>query len=464
MATLTCFYTRLVERVRRTDAAWRWAIGVYAGARIFYTLWAFGVMLLVPSVLQNLDLFGAPLVAYFDLRTGERFVYARTVNGRTLTFRLNDAQTLVDNETQSVWSLRQGMAIGGALAGTKLPAAQYTAEDLYPYRGVAAERGWFGVWQRFDVLWYQAIAERGYGAMNGDIHFPPFFPLLESGLGKILGGRFFLAGWIISQLALVWSLALLFQITARWRDVHAAKRAALFLILFPTAFFFFTAYSEALFLLLTLLCFRALDGARWTWAGFFAFLAILTRLQGVALAAPLAYYVWRSYRAEKKISFAQIFMLALPLGAGAFYLFLRAAAGESAIVPTSEPQLNARLAPPWENFMYAVQTLASGKFLFADVLNLSVFVLALAMLWRGWRLLPRAYALYAAATLLAASVRLVDTQPLNSMTRYLLTLFPLFMLLAYWSKNRWVERATVYISLPLNLYLTAQFLLWGWVA
>jgi len=65
---------------------------------------------------------------------------------------------------------------------------------------------------------------------------------------------------------------------------------------------------------------------------------------------------------------------------------------------------------------------------------------------------------------LAASVRLVDTQPLNSMTRYLLTLFPLFMLLGAWSQNRWVERAVVYISLPLNLFLTAQFLLWGWVA
>lgn len=464
MATWTLFYTRCVERVRAVDAAWRWALGVYAGARIFYTVWAFGVMLLVPNVLQNLDLFGAPIVAAFDVASGERFVFSRAVNGRVLTFRANGDATLLDHETQSVWSLRQGLAIHGALAGTKLNTAPYTAEDVFPYRGVAAERGWFGVWQRFDVLWYQAIAERGYGATVGDIHFPPFFPLLESGLGKILGGRFFLAGWIISQLALVWSLALLFQITARWRDARAAKRAALFLILFPTAFFFFTAYSEALFLLLTLLCFRALDGARWTWAGFFAFLAILTRLQGVALAAPLAYYVWRSYRAEKKISFAQIFMLALPLGAGAFYLFLRAATGESAIVPTSEPQLNARLAPPWENFMYALQTLASGKFLFADVLNLSVFVLALFMLWRGWHALPRAHALYVAATLLAASVRLVDTQPLNSMTRYLLTLFPLFMLLGAWSQNRWVERAVVYISLPLNLFLTAQFLLWGWVA
>ena len=160
----------------------------------------------------------------------------------------------------------------------------------------------------------------------------------------------------------------------------------------------------------------------------------------------------------------QLGMLALPFCAGAFYLLLRAVVGEAFVVPTNEPQLNARLAPPWDNLLYAFQTMASGRFLIADVLNLGVFVLALFMLWRGWRELPREYPLYVAATLLVASARFVDTQPLNSMTRYVLTLFPLFMLLAWWSKARWVERAVVYISLPLNLYLTAQFLLWGWVA
>ncbi len=464
MATSASFFTQLAERVRAVSPAWRWAIGVFLVARVLYTLWGIVVLLLVPNVSQNLDLFGVPVVAYFDVATGERYAYSRYVNDRVLTFRASGDATLIDNETSSVWSLREGVAIGGALAGAKLQTAQYSAKEIFPYRGVAPERGWFGVWQRFDVLWYQAIAERGYGATVGDIHFPPLYPLLESILGRILGGRFFLAGWLISQIALVWSLALLFRITERWRDAGTAKRAVIFTVLFPTAFFFFTAYSESLFLLLTLWYFDALRRAHWLWAGFFVFLAMLTRLQGVALCVPLAFCVWDSCRVSKKISFAQSMMLLLPILAGAFYLFLRAVAGEGNVLPTSEPQLYARLAPPWDNLVYAIQTIASGNFLLADVLNLCVTALAFFVLLRGWQLLPTSFALYSGAALLIVMLRYVETQPLNSMTRYVLTLFPLWMLLAHWSKNRWVERAVVYVCAPLNLYLTAQFLVWGWVA
>lgn len=453
---------------RALDSAWRWAIGVYLVARVLYSLWALVILALTPLVVQNLNLFGAPVVAYFDVASGERFVYARTVGARVLTFQRGEAGTLVDVETGSVWSLRAARAQSGALAGTPLTQAAYTVQDVFPYRGVTAEPNpLLGMWQRFDVLWYQAIAERGYGATAGDIHFPPLYPALQGLVGRLLGGNYFFAGWLISQFAVIGSLGLLYRLTERWRNVKTARRAVIFLILFPTAFFLFTAYSEALFLLLTLLCFDALRQEEWLWAGFWSFVAILTRLQGIALLAPLAYCAWHSGRAQyasRKFPVAQLGMLALPFCAGAFYLLLRAVVGEAFVVPTNEPQLNARLAPPWDNLLYAFQTLASGRFLIADVLNLGVFVLALFMLWRGWRELPREYPLYVAATLLVASARFVDTQPLNSMTRYVLTLFPLFMLLAWWSKARWVERAVVYISLPLNLYLTAQFLLWGWVA
>lgn len=463
MATSTSFYSRLAERARGMDASWRWAIGVYLGARVFYTLWSLVVILLFPTVLQNLNLFGVPVVAYFEVATGERFVYARTVNGQVLIFRGAHDAEVRDTETNSMWSLRSAQAVQGAQTGRTLEPASYTVEDVFPYHGVALEHGWFGVWQRFDVLWYQAIAERGYGATPGDIHFPPLYPLLENLFARGVRSTF-VAGWLISQLAVIGSLYLLYRLTASWKDERTARRALIFLVIFPTAFFLFTAYSEALFLLLTLLCFDSLRGEKFTRAGFWAFLAILTRLQGVALFLPLAYKTWRKVRVGKNVSATLLFGLGIPFLAGAFYLYLRAVAGETAIVPTNEAQLNARLAPVWENVLYAVQIIASGKFSAADVLNLGVFVWVIVLVARGWRLLPMEYGLYAAATLVAASVRFVDTQPLNSMTRYVLTLFPLFMILAHWSEKRWVERAVIYVSLPLNLYLSAQFLLWGWVA
>jgi hypothetical protein len=446
------------------DRAWRWAVLVFAGMRAAYCVWSLVIFLLAPSLLQNLTLFGAPVVAAFDMRTGERHVYSRVVAGQTLTFRELDDRQITDAETGSVWELTTGRAVGGIHAGAALAQSVYTPEDLYPYRGVAPETGWFGLWQRFDVLWYQAIAQYGYGANAGDIHFPPLYPLLERILGLALGGRFFLAGWLISQVALVASLALLYRITVRWCDTQTARRAVVLLVLFPTAFFFFTAYSESLFLLWSLLAFDALDKGQRARAGLAVMLAILTRLQGIALIVPLAYAALETARATRKVHFRDVVMLALALGGGAFYLLLRALAGEGNIVPLNEPQLNARLVMPWENILYALQLVSSGQFLIADILNLGLTVLSVLILGLGWPQLPRAAALYAAATLLVVSLRYVETQPLNSMTRYVLTLFPLFILLAARSKNRWVERAIVYVSIALNLYLTAQFLQWGWVA
>lgn len=464
MATWSSFSIQLAERWRALDPAWRWSCGVFVTARVLYSLWTVLILMFVPAVTQNLDLFGSPIFATFDLGTSERYVYSRQVGERVLTFRGGENGAVTDNETGSVWSLREGVATGGALAGTSLHGSTITAEEVFPYHGVSAEGGWFGIWQRFDVLWYQAIAEKGYGATAGDAHFPPLFPLMERALGTLLGGRNFLAGWLISQMALVWSLALLYQLTKRWRDAGAARRAVVFAVLLPTAFFYFTAYSESLFLLLSLLVFVMLERERWVWAGVFVFLAILARLQGIALLAPLVYYAWQNWRAGKRVPVEQILMFVFPFAAGLGYLALRAWAGETNILPTSEPQLNARLAPPWENVFYAVRVIASGQFLVADVLNLAATALALLLVVRGWRILPRAYALYSAAMIVVVMLRYVDTQPLNSMTRYLLTLFPLVMLLAYWSKNRWIERAVVYVCAPLNLYLCAQFFMWGWVA
>lgn len=121
------------------------------------------------------------------------------------------------------------------------------------------------------------------------------------------------------------------------------------------------------------------------------------------------------------------------------------------------------MAMPWDNYFYALQTLVSGKFLVADVLNFLVTTLCVLALVIGWRALPSLWNLYAWASLIVLTMRVVETQPLNSMGRYVLTLFPIFALCGVWSKNSWVQRTLVYPGFALSLYLCAQFVLWGWV-
>lgn len=176
---------------------------------------------------------------------------------------------------------------------------------------------------------------------------------------------------------------------------------------------------------------------------------------------PLAYAVWSERPFDKKI--ARGLALTLPVIALALYLGLRALVGNAAVVPLTETDLHARMAPPWENYFYAIQTLASGRFTVADVFNWFVTTLCVLTLLGGWRKLPATFALYAAASLIVLTMRVVDTQPLNSMGRYTLTLFPVFGLLGGWSANRWVQRALVYPMFAALLYFCAQFVLWGWV-
>ncbi|MBN1641972.1 MAG: hypothetical protein JXA09_12120, partial [Anaerolineae bacterium] len=80
-----------------------------------------------------------------------------------------------------------------------------------PYIGIAPlEGGWqsllLGVWQRWDTLWYMAIARDGYHAGDTRIFAPPLYPWLMRAGGWLLGGSdaaYLVAGLIVSNLACI---------------------------------------------------------------------------------------------------------------------------------------------------------------------------------------------------------------------------------------------------------------------
>lgn len=478
----------LRNRIARLDPAWRWAVGVYLGARMFYSLWSIVVMLVAPSVLENLTLFGVPVVAFFDVASGERYVYARTVRGRILTFRTADAGMIRDVETDSVWSLQNAQAIRGALAGETLQNAAYTAEDVFPYRGVKASRNpLFGVWQRFDTNWYLKIAQRGYSGDDGSTVYFPLYPLLIRALGTILGGDDLIAAIVISNIALVIALYLLYRLTEELFDATSARRSLLYIVIFPTAFFWFSAYTESVFFLFALATLFFARRGHWWWSGIFGALGALTRLQDVLLVIPLAYLAWADVAGGRKQEagregrdardrrqgaegggsrqmVGQMLSVGLPLVlipfATAAFLIIH----NLTLFESYRGELYARFVLPWENLWVSVALVLRGQANVADVGNLIVMLLFGAMLIPVWRTLPREFGLYAAVMFFAPLFRMTTTQPLVSMLRYVLVLFPVFMLWAMWGRNAWVNRAVIYISFPLSLYFSAQFWLWGWVA
>ena len=146
---------------------------------------------------------------------------------------------------------------------------------------------------RYDSGWYLTILERGYGpappAGQPSAHaFFPLYPFLARGVRAVVPVDGFAAGQILSLICFL-GAGLLFAAEGRQRLGDTGSRnALLFLLLYPTAFFLVSMYSESLFLLLALAAFREARRDRPATAALLGLLAGGSRLPALALAVPLA--------------------------------------------------------------------------------------------------------------------------------------------------------------------------------
>lgn len=451
----------LADRWRALHPSWKLALGTYLIARVVLSVWSSLILLLFPVLVQNLNLFGVPVLGYFDLIAGQPYAYSRQIDGAMLTFRAGDDGFITDNQTASVWALHDGRAVSGTYAGKALTEPTYSVEDIFPYRGVLPNRNvLLSAWQRFDTNWYLKIAQRGYAADDGSTVYFPLYPMLIR-LVSFFVGDGMLAALIVSNLAAVGALALLYRLSQELFSRADARRTIVYWLFFPTAFFLLAAYTESLFLFLTLGAFLAARHNRWFIAAVFGTLAALTRLQGVLLIVPLAYMLWHEWRRmHSELKFYILRACALLLIPVATITFL--AFANLSLIASYQSELHARFVMPWENVIASIALLISGQGSPIDALNLIATIGFGVMLFVLWNKLPFEYSLYSLAMFFAPLFRMTTTQPLVSMDRYVLALFPIFMLWGVWGKNPWVNRAVVYLSFPLQLYLCAQFVVWGW--
>lgn len=340
--------------------------------------------------------------------------------------------------------------------------------DLRPYVGVAVESNpLLEVWQRWDTTHYQAIAERGYTSFGLALFVPPLYPVLMRGVSLVTGGDTLLAGILVSNVFYLLGLVAWFRLVFREvGDRPAAQRAVVYLASFPTAFFFLAAYTEALYLFAAVLMFEALRAEKWGWAGIGGALASLSRLPGVVIVAPLLYVAWEDCHTRRKVRRGVWGAIGLTLlGAAIFPLYVWLGMG----LPPWTPLLiqNIRnsggLAWPGANLIAAAQQALSGQFVMTDVIDLTFFTTFILGAVPVWRKLPRVYGVYYLAVLALYLTRIAGSQPLLGIARYVLALFPLFMVLGQWGKNPWVNRLVLYASWAGLLFLAGQFAIWGWV-
>jgi hypothetical protein len=157
----------------------------------------------------------------------------------------------------------------------------------------ASMRQWIAPWTNWDGQPFVQIATNGY-VHPAQAAFYPLYALVERLIATPTGLEPAVAGVLIANVAALVAFALLRALAERELGRESARRALVYLLVFPTAFFLAAAYSESLFLLLSLAAFLALRSHRWPLAGALIALAALTRPVGILLLAAVAAEAWTS--------------------------------------------------------------------------------------------------------------------------------------------------------------------------
>jgi Mannosyltransferase (PIG-V) len=418
----------------------------------------------------------------------------------------------------ALWSSRLLVWVAGV--GTLVAFGFGPVRNAFNPPGVTRGFGWLGDLlaapaARWDSSWYLVIARLGYRSDLGSLTTSrtAFFPLYPLGLHVIAwsGLPLVLAGVVISLSALALGLYGIHRLTtlelaragrARiGRPGDAARLAVLITAFAPMAFYFSAVYSESLYLALSVGLFWCARQGRWAAVGALGALAGATRSAGVVLALPaLILYLYgpredrppdllpaRWFRPRYRLRKDIAWLALVPAGL-ALYMAYLAISGGDALMPFHVQEVWGRhFAGPylgvWDGIKAALagaQQLLSfqrhhlyfpsgGGSSFIDAghnLTLLAFLIAAVPAVVGvLRMLPLAYGVYVIAALALPLSYPVTPQPLMSLPRFLVVLFPLSMWFAVWlSAHPRAQRPVLVASALLEACFVAQFATWHWVA
>jgi hypothetical protein len=384
--------------------------------------------------------------------------------------------------------------------------------------GITSGFGWLGdvlaaPAARWDAAWYLVIAHYGYrpdlGALTASrTAFFPLYPLGVRALSDI-GFAPVIAGVTLSLAALAAGLYGLHRLTtleaARLRLLDGADVARLVVLLTafaPMAFFFSAVYSESLYLALSVGVFLCARRGRWASAALLAALAGATRSTGIVLVVPIAMLYLYGPREDRLADFPlarglhpryrprrdALWIVLAPVGLGLYMGHLALAGGDALAPFHAEAVWSRHFAGPfggiWDGAKAALEGVrqllsfqrrhlyypaAAGSPSIASGHNLLLFAFLLAAVPAtigALRLLPLAYGVYVLVALALPLSYPVAPQPLMSLPRFLLVLFPLTMWFSVYLSSRppVLTRVALVCSGLAMAFFVGEFATWHWVA
>jgi Dolichyl-phosphate-mannose-protein mannosyltransferase len=343
------------------------------------------------------------------------------------------------------------------------------------------DRVFISPWMRWDALWFERIVSQGYSATNGTTPFHPLYPWLATPLAK-LGVSPAVSLMVISALAgigLFYGFNRLAQIELPPKD---AFFALMVFSLAPVAFILLAPYSEALFLLLSVLCLYYIRKKTWWLAGIVGGLAALTRQQGIFLVFPMAWEVWesssRSFKTLKRQLKPLLATCFIPLGMLAWIIYRALIIKDyglnlyniQGLIYSIIISPSASKVVPVQNFIWPWQALyfAFEKlFTHPDVdiwVNFVIAALFLVILSISWKKMRISYRIFSfIITVVSFSYFTGTVHPYMGLPRHLYLAFPVFIGFASAVHKSWIRLLIVALSSAALLFLLMIYILNTWV-
>jgi len=359
-------------------------------------------------------------------------------------------------------------------------------------------------WVQWDAQWFIATAEHGYpyklfsDRAYSTTAFFPLYPLLIR-LVSLAGLSIDAAALLIPNVAFLGALYYLYRLVRLDYPAAVATRALWLLALFPTAIVFFIPYTESLYVLLAVLTLWHLRRRQWLAAGIAGALGALTRQSGIVLALPylVEWYASVDGRwsmvdgktlSKESVSDAQFLhrpstidhrlrtlapAALMPLAVAAHLALLWRLTGRPTAFLAVQRAWHRHLDWPWAGIIATVE-----RWNLPDntghqvhiVVELATLALFLPLLVVGLRRAPirPSYTVYAAAVWLAAliSPAIADNYwlPIMSSSRFALSVFPSFIVLALLLRRPSAYQAWLTVSAMTLSFWAAYYVLGGWVA
>jgi len=327
--------------------------------------------------------------------------------------------------------------------------------------------GWqgilFGIWQRWDGIYYQIIAEKAYSADYLSVFFP-LYPLLGRWISALTGLSALVALLLVSNLMFIGLLVLLNLLANDLLGKEVGRRTVFGAVVFPTAFFFSAAYPQSLALFLILLSYYSFRKKHWAVSAFAAFLAGLTHSTVFPLALLLAVEVFQVFRHYNKFQRVTLgFIPFLPLLGTALFMTWRIRYGYPNYQQLEMSGWGVGFMTPWKFVDSLVTyTTAYGNNLIYWI-SIAMFILACIVTVWSFRKLPLSVSVFQLSTLIFITLTGILTKPLSSISRFVLIMFPIFFFIGFQMQKKLIRLVVIEFCVILQILLTIFFFQWGFV-